>query len=279
MIENDYIIGIDIGGTNFRAGLVSSNGSVSNVQIMPSRFLGETDDGVLRLIEFTEQYIGSLRIDGKIYVSVGIPGSVSADKKSTLSVPNIQNADGKYVFDNKEVVETMSQAIGVPVLINRDVNNLLQYDMFVRSLEGKGTVLGFYIGTGFGASAFINGDFLLGKNGVANELGHIPFYKSNKICSCGNKGCAECHASGYALKLLQEEQYPDTFVGDVFKLHSQDQDLNDFVEACALPIATEINIFDPDYVLIGGGVVHMQGFPKKLLTDFVLSHTIPAHHT
>jgi allose kinase len=270
-VNNGCIICIDIGGTNFRIGQVSYHGDVENVQIMPSQFLAEDGDAVETLGRFIMEYAAQNTQYDEVTVSIGLPGLISRDKKRTHSVPNLKNAQGVAVFDNKEVVDVLGAMLGVPVVLNKDVNNLLLFDIFDKDLDG--TVVGCYIGTGFGGGVYIHGDILLGKNGVANEIGHIPYYQSQKQCSCGNIGCAECHACGTALKALQEEKYPDTFIGDMFRLHGKDQELIDFVDACSLPIATEINIFDPDHVIIGGGVVEMQDFPKQLLVDDVIFHS------
>ena len=272
MIENNgCIICIDIGGTNFRIGQISYKGDVENVRIMPSKFLAEASDAVETLGEFIKEYAAQNTAYNEVSVSIGLPGLISEDKKRTHSVPNLKNAQGVGVFDNKEIVDVLTGMLNIPVILNKDVNNLLLFDIFDKHLEG--TVVGCYIGTGFGGGVYINGNILFGKNGVANEIGHIPFYTSKKLCTCGNIGCAECHACGTALKALQEEKYPDTFIGDMFKLHGKDRELIDFVDACSLPIATEVNIFDPDHVIIGGGVVEMTDFPKQLLVDDVVFHS------
>ncbi|MEG0585600.1 MAG: allose kinase [Christensenellaceae bacterium] len=269
----DYIVGIDIGGTNFRIGAVTLNGEVSDVKIIPSKFLSESGDAVANLTEYIKNYINHSNLEHIMAVSIGFPGSISKDMKSTYSVPNMLNAKGEHVFDNKNIVKSMQKELGIPIYINKDVNNLLEYDMILNDLHSQSIVVGCYIGTGFGGSIYLNGEFMLGKNGVASEIGHIPFYKSQLVCACGKKACAECYTSGRALKLMQEEFYPDTFIGDMFLKHSEDQRLIDFVEASAIPIATEINIFDPDVVVIGGGVAHMKGFPINLLIDFVMENT------
>ncbi len=271
-MNKEYIVGIDIGGTNFRIGAVNLSGEIFDIKVMRSNFLSSGGDAVITLAKNVEEYISCF--EGTVLgVSVGIPGSISKDKKWSYSVPNITDKDGKHVFDNRNIVNEMQNLLNIPVFINKDVNNLLEYDMIIHDLRGEKVIVGCYIGTGFGGSICMNGKFLHGKNGVANEIGHIPFFKSQLVCSCGKRACAECYASGKALSILREEHYPETHIGDLFTEHGRDVRIIDFVEACALPIATEINIFDPDCVIIGGGVINMNHFPRERLIEFILENT------
>ena len=89
----------------------------------------------------------------------------------------------------------MREYFEVPVYVNNDVNNILQYDVAVNHLENQKIVVGIYIGTGVGSSVIIDGKPLEGKDGAELDLGHIPYYKGNDPCSCGKKGCCECYAS------------------------------------------------------------------------------------
>lgn len=272
-MKKEYIVGIDIGGTNFRIGSVNLSGEIFDIKIMRSNFLSKGGDAVATLAKNVGEYISRFDTGAVLGVSIGIPGSISKDMKWSYSVPNIADKDGKHVLDNRNIVDEMQNLLNIPVFINKDVNNLLEYDMIMHDLRGENVIVGCYIGTGFGGSICMNGKFLRGKNGVASEIGHIPFFKSQRICSCGKKACAECYASGRALSILKEEFFPDTHIGDLFTEHGRDKRIIDFVEACALPIATEINILDPDCVIIGGGVVNMNNFPRDQLIEFILSNT------
>lgn len=108
---------------------------------------------------------------------------------------------------------------------------------------------------------------IVGAHGTAGEIGHIPVAHSEAVCGCGNIGCSEAVAGGKALAKLQREKYPDTSIGDMFACHSEDAELRDFVDMMAIVVATEVNILDPDYMILGGGVFAMKGFPMDYLTE------------
>jgi allose kinase len=151
------------------------------------------------------------------------------------------------------------------------VNLLFLYDCYDNRLTGD-VMIGCYVGTGLGNVIAIHGEILVGKNGVAAELGHIPMRGLDVACPCGNVGCVEMIASGKALKALQGNEYPQESIADLFTLHATEAPVRSFINDLALPIATEINILDPDEIILGGGVLQMDGFPKALLEDAIRYH-------
>lgn len=251
-----FVIGIDIGGTNFRIGLVDEKGAVSGFEKKPSAALtvGDAVDNLAREIEAFQA-----RNAGAKAVAVGFPSIVSKDKRMLYNTPNLRGFDG---IDLKGALETR---LRLPVFIDRDVNFLLQSDIRKLGLDPSSTILGFYVGTGFGNAVYIDGRFHGGKNGVAGELGHIPLYGVTERCTCGNVGCSETRCSGRHLTELVRTHFPETDISEVFVKHGTDPRVTGFVEDLAVPIATEINILDPDYAIIAGGVVFMKDFPRETL--------------
>jgi len=273
MKDSSYLIGIDIGGTNIRIGAVSNDGIVENIFVCSSGILVKNSSAIDGIIKFINDYIEKHGYKNVEAVSIGFPSSISKDRKVIYSVPNIKGMSGDDGFDNKNVVDPLNKALGLPIYVNTDVDNLLLYDITKRKLKDKDCVIGIYIGTGYGNSVYLNQKFLLGKNGVACELGHVPVYKCDLICNCGKQGCVECVSSGFALREIWKENFSKTEFTDIFTKHANDQVLIDFIEASAIPVATEVNIFDPDYVIIGGGVIKMADFPTALFEEFIIKHT------
>lgn len=265
--NRNYVIGVDIGGTNFRLGMVAEDGELHNFVIESSSILTSKGDALENLKNYIVSYIERFSIGKPLAVAIGFPSTISKDKRTVYSTPNIEG------FDNVNVVELMEKALNMPVFIDTDVNFLLQCEISRRSLLKPGIVLGFFIGTGYGNSIYIDGQFLDGKNGVAAELGHIPVLGKNDPCSCGNEGCIELYVSGKRLRELQEKHYPDTAISKIFAEHKDSPIIKEFINALAIPIAIETNILDPDYVIIGGGVVQMEDFPKAELEACILKHT------
>ena len=174
-----------------------------------------------------------------------------------------------YVKGSGNIFNKLQEKLGLPVFLDRDVNFLLMNDMKKLKIDNNKTVLGFYVGTGFGNAICINGELYAGKNGAAGELGHIPFYEIDEECTCGNIGCSETRCSGKRLEFIASKYFDDVAIRNVFKYHGNSPILTKFVRDLAIPIATEINILDPDYSIIAGGVVFMEGFPKDILIEAI----------
>ena len=213
-MKNEYILGIDIGGTNFRIGLVNNKYEIIDFNMKSISEL-KKGDFIRNLVKEINVYLYGYK--GCIEaIGIGFPSIISKDKTYIYSTPNIKNI-----------------------------------------------VLGFYIGTGLGNVIYINDRILEGKHGVAGELGHIPTFKLDDLCSCGNKGCIEMIASGKALKNIMDKYYPNEQIDDIFLNHYNDEIIKEYISALSIPIATEINIFDPDYIIIAGGIPIMKNFPTK----------------
>ena len=256
MTENTYVIGIDIGGTNIRIGLVNSDYELVNFVIESSKQVLGFEHPEKKLVEFIEGYINKYATDKEIRaISIGLPSTISKDRKVVLSTPNIAG------LDNIPIVDELENALNIKTFLNKDVNMLILYDAYRSRIPAKGVTTGFYLGTGLGNAILINGELLIGKNGVAAELGHIPSRDHTAPCGCGNYGCVETFASGKHLAALRDEHFEDTFIGDVFKEYRETPIIKKFIRDLALPVASEINILDPDYIIIGGGLVFMEGFP------------------
>lgn len=262
------VVGLDIGGTNCRIGLVDQENNLYNPQIFCTADLqiyGSFLDG---LLDFTKRYINQYQDKYDIIaISMGFPSTINSKRDVLLSTPNIEG------LDNIPIVSLCEEAFKIPVFINRDVNVLLYHDMNYFHIPKDEIILGFYIGTGLGNAIYINNEILLGKHGVAGELGHIPIIGSKKRCSCGNEGCIEAIAAGRYLEELCQTTFIGTSIKDIYVKHGDTPEIREQVEYLSIPIATEINIFDPHYIILGGGILQMEGFPKAMLEEYIIKHS------
>lgn len=260
-MKKEIIVGVDVGGTNVRFGAVDTNGSLYAPQRFASRSIGGID-AVQRLLRRLNDYILSLDTDVEA-VSIGFPSTLDRERSMVINTPNLGG------FDNVNIVETFTQALKMPVFIDKDATMLLRYDMHINDIVNRGIIIGIYVGTGLGNSIIINGEDLVGRNGVACELGHIPVPGRHDPCSCGLNGCLELYAAGKYLEQLCRESFPGIHVGEIFEAHMRDPRIMGFVENIADAAALEINLFNPDALILGGGVLAMQGFPRDILETLI----------
>lgn len=259
------ILGMDIGGTNVRSGFFNNNDELSHFTVGRSAEIFK-DNAPRRLVD----YIGGLinkSGDFPDSISVGVPSTVDRNNRIIYSTPNINNLDNVPIADMLEV------AFHIPCFVTRDVCLLLLHDIYVNDFNTDGFIPGFYVGTGLGNAIAHNGELVIGCHGVAAELGHIPVLSRNDLCGCGNRGCVELYASGKRLAQIRDKSYPDLTIGEVLSCHADDSEIQEFINSMGAAIATEINILDPENVILGGGVILQEGFPRQALEYAILKYT------
>lgn len=261
-MEN-VIIGIDLGGTNLRIGAVTPDNEMLSPSVIKSSAVAYADKPIEKICEIIADYIEKNHIRKVEAISIGVPSSVENDKETVICTTNIRNQEGEAVFSHTNMAEGIRVYFKVPVFINNDVNNILLYDIAANHLEKQKVVVGIYIGTGVGSSVVIDGKPLEGKNGAELDIGHIPYFGGDVRCSCGKTGCCECYASGWRLQELRRQYYPDTEIQDMFTKHKDEKPMKDFIQACAYIYAVMVTIFNPDTIIVGGGVPEMADFPRE----------------
>ncbi len=267
MNQTECMIGVDVGGTNTRIGLVDRSGRLLDFGIVSTASLQKDGDFCGNFCDVLAEYRRLNQNRGDICgISLGFPSTVDKDRRRLLSTPNIRN------MDDIPIVDEVSARIPLPVFLEKDVNMLISYDINYFHIDGSCSVIACYIGTGLGNAMYLKGEILRGKNGVAGELGHIPVLGKKEVCGCGNEGCMENYASGRYLEELCSRCFPDVPLKRIFTEHAAHPEIQKFIELLSLPVATEINIFDPDYIILGGGILQMPDFPKGLLEEKIYKH-------
>lgn len=267
------MIGIDLGGTWLRIGAVTSDNQILNPMVTESETVAKAEQPIPKLCQLIDDYRKENRLQDIEAISIGVPSSVERDKETVICTTNIKNRNGEALFFHTNLAKDLRERFSVPVFVNNDVNNILLYDVMANHLEKKKVVVGIYIGTGVGASVLLDGKLLEGRNGAELDLGHIPYYQGKVPCSCGKRGCCECYASGWRLQQIRETYYPETEIREMFVRHKEEQPLKEFVQACAHVYAVMATIFNPDAVIVGGGVPEMMDFPRESFEQAVNENT------
>ena len=272
------VLAVDIGGTNLRTGWVNSADlQATDFEIRSSLELLEVADPQAALLGHLQDYLARTAAGRQAAaIAIGFPATIDAERKVVLSTSNIRS------MQQLPIVDYLEAALDIPVFIDKDVNMLLRYDIRANDLPDAGVVIGCYAGTGFGNAISINGNILTGTHGVAGELGHLPTTSIDRVCGCGNVGCIETVASGKTLAEIVAASFPGESISHVFRDHSQAPEIVEFIRNLAIPIAAEINILDPAAVVVGGGLIYMDYFPRTALEEAVYSFTrkpLPANAT
>lgn len=265
MSKTPVFIGIDMGATHTRLCAIDKEKNIKVINKYKTESIVESGlvSGLISVVqrELEEHHLIAERM------LIGLPATISKDRTKVLSTPNL--SVDQSTFNN--LVPTMKHEFNCTVELERDVNLQIAYDTHHLHVEDK-LVLGCYLGSGFGFSIWLNGDVFTGAHGVAGELGHIPYGQEGVECGCGNSGCLESLVSGVRLKAVYESQNADYELKDFFNQSYNTAFISEFIDNTAKAIATAVNLFDPDIVLLGGGVMDMDGFPFGTLRQQVYKY-------
>ena len=266
MMKN-CILGMDVGGTHIRIGLVNDQEKAEHVEVFPSKNVWASDNAVKGLANLIKAYLNKYKDECIVHIiTIGFPSLVDRTRTKLLSSTNFPG------LDEVNIVASLEESLSVKVYIDHDAYYLLAYDIADHGLKNEGTMAGFYFGTGLGNAVFINGFPYYGKNGAACELGHIPIPFNHFPCSCGNEGCIEMFSCGKALERIWKKRFSNEKVGDIFKKYGTSEELLTFVEYISCAVASEVNILDPDVIFLGGGIIQMEGFPRHRLVERIVAH-------
>ena len=270
-----YIVGVDLGGTNIVVGVATDDGAKQ----FPTR--GEptrADQGADAVVERIGRMIdiviaqtmaetGAPRTDF-LGVGIGSPGPLDRAKGLVIVTPNLGWRD----FPLRDRV---SDAVKLPATLDNDANCATLGEWWLGAARGGRDVIGVTIGTGIGGGLILDGKLYHGASDVAGEIGHTTIDSTGRRCKCGNYGCLEAYASGPAIAerareaLAGEEAsvLTERVGGDLTKLTARlvydaakDGDfmarlvVRDTARFLGIGLANLLNIFNPDTIVLAGGV-------------------------
>lgn len=261
--EAEYAIGVDIGGTKINAGVVSSDGTVLHtVSISTMAGQAKTVDraqlAVHELLTEVKAKEPEIRIKG---IGVGSAGQVDWKNGSIRSaselIPYYAGTALKSIFQ---------QHFLLPTIVDNDVNVLALTEKYLGAAQGVNHFLCLALGTGVGGAIVVDGRLVHGLWGGGGELGHLSVDFNGEPCMCGGKGCLEQYASGTSIARRMREKllmngYPEADVdsreviarwkaGDPLALELMEETM----AALGSALASLIHMFNPELIVIGGGV-------------------------
>lgn len=276
-------IGIDLGGTNIAAGLVSEDGKIlcqASTPTLNKREAIEIVKDMAMLIEKIAKDYGIAVSDIK-GVGVGSPGSVDYDNGVVVYANNLK-------MDMFPLADELKKLTGLPVSIDNDANCAALGEYVVYEDKVKDFIL-VTLGTGVGGGIILNRKMLHGFNGAGGEVGHIVIETNGEECTCGRKGCWESYASVTALISQTKkamEKNPDSLMHEFAKKEGAvtgrtsfdaakagDKAAQEVVSQYAIYVAEGItnleNIFQPEMICIGGGISREGEYLVGPIREFV----------
>jgi allose kinase len=255
-------LAVEIGGTNLRYAIISETFELVEFKKISTDRFADAEDKPAFLADLLLPWIERLGRDAIRCVSFALASLMDKERTTVYSSPMVRG------FNNIPLKSELERLLQLPVILEKDVNALLLYEMQKLPEKIEGISCGIFIGTGLGNAICIGGNVYKGYSGTACELGHITVPKINDLCGCGKPGCIELLTCGNLLyKLATETYFCD--VKKIFTLYGDRQEVKDIVYYAAVACAIEFTILDPELVVLGGGVTEMEGFPYEEFIQMV----------
>lgn len=258
-------IGIDLGGTSIYGGLISEEGEIlKKVERVTPK---DSKKSVLEALALT---IDELMEEGVVGIGIGSPGCIDSDRGRVLEV-------GGNIIDwaNTDIRGELSKTFkGVDIFVENDANLAGLCEKWLGAGKNLENFVMLTLGTGVGGAIYTDkAGILKGYNFNGGEVGHAILYPRGRQCNCGQKGCVDMYLSGPGIETSYfEKTGQQTRARQVFMNSLEEKEALQVVERFSQDLAiymTSIkNLFDPQGIIIGGGVINSREF----WWDMVLEH-------
>jgi len=252
---NNLYIGVDLGGTNVRSGLVDKDGNIltqdkrkSLPEVSAEAPLNQIVDSITEVV--TKGGVTFSDIKG---VGIGSPGPLSAKEGKILKAGNLPH------WENFPLARNVKDRIGVDVYIQNDANLFALGEWWKGSGQGFDDFFAMTLGTGIGGGAICGGRLLTGFNDNAAEVGHMSIDYNGPQCWCGQRGCLELYSSATGLvRMTGEALINEHIKSSLVSYREKPDSLNSKIvfEAAAAGDEFALSMFDKAGYLLGLGIVN-----------------------
>ncbi len=286
-----FNIGIDLGGTNIKVGIIDEKGIIIIKDKIPAKrersYQEIVEDMAKLAIKLTQ--ISGISLKQIESIGIGLPGNIDCDAGTIIYANN-------FPFINAPIREEIKKHIDLPIYLENDANCATLAESVVGAAKDAESSFVITIGTGIGSGAIIDGKLFRGHNFAAPEAGHVVIVNEGVLCSCGRCGCLEAYASAEALVAQTKAaatKNPNSKINELvggelekidaripFKAAKQNDKtaiavLDKYIDYLADGITNIINCFQPEILAIGGGVSNESDYflepLKKLVSKRVYS--------
>lgn len=262
-MDKKYVVGVDLGGTKIHTALVDLEGNIIKESIDKTEVEKGENVVLEKILNTIDNVLEGIDINEVKAIGVGSPGPLDVKNGLIIAASNLP-------FINFNIVKPIKDRYKIDTFLDNDANVATLSEFKFGAGKGSNNMVFITVSTGIGAGAIINGSLFRGSTANALEVGHTTVMREGPRCGCGNTGCNEALASGTAimkkaraavaskaitsLKNYENPTAKEVFIeaakGDMVAKDILDESLS----YLGITVASVANIFDPDKIVIGGGV-------------------------
>lgn len=250
-------LSIDIGGTAIKYGLIREDGEIFFKKSYSAYFDEYATPLLSTLKNSVRDYYNiintkGIAVDG---IAMSVTGDVDCQKNLLVggcgSIPGWSDINLEY-----EIIDSLQRKF--PISVINDANAAALAESWLGSAQGYKNAIVYTIGTGIGGGIIVDGKILNGSHGFAGNIGHMAVCTTEQNCHCGNNGCFEFVASTRALLREAKKAGYDLNGKEFFERAKEDallsKILDEFFRHHGIALASLIHIFNPEVIVIGGGI-------------------------
>ncbi|MEW6097525.1 MAG: ROK family glucokinase [bacterium] len=282
----NYVIAVDLGGTNIRVALVDQNGKIIEKKDTRTKVSEGHKVVIQQMKELIWEVIRKTKLDIQQICGIGIgsPGPLNTKTGVIIDTPNLG-------WKNVGLKDAIQQEFHLPTYVDNDANLAALGEYWLGAGKEVENLICLTLGTGIGGGIILNGEVFHGAGDVAGELGHVIVDPNGLKCGCGNHGCMEAYASGpgivkrtiFAIKEGRKTLINELTSGDLEKITplvvyqaalKQDELANYIIKETGrylgIGIISIVNVLNPQLVIIGGRVAQMGNLLLKYIKEEVI---------
>ena len=285
------VLAFDLGGTKFAFGVVAENGEVIGSDKIETLAKQGPEQAIQRVNLAAQLLLKKLNIKPEELIGIGIasPGPLDISKGCVDGSPNLPGWTGYSIEAG------LSTFFNLPARIDNDANAAALGEYKFGAGKNKKNMVYITVSTGIGGGVIVDGRLMRGANGNAAELGHLTLNINGPACPCGANGCFEMYASGTAIARRTREAIQTGTQSQILNLAGSIEDIttyhilealqkndalaqkiwNETTEYLGRGLAVVINTFNPELIVVGGGVTAAGDLLFKPVREKALRYAFP----
>lgn len=268
-------VGLDVGGTNTKIGLLDERGNILAQKKIPTNPQLGSETSIRIIAEAIDSVLAEcgIRADALRSIGIGVPGTADVETGTVIFAPNI-------FWRNVPIGPVLRSIFHVPVYVTQDTRAAAWAEHLVGTARGVKSLASVTLGTGIGCGMVLDGKIFHGGMNTAGEFGHQIVEFDGKSCNCGRRGCLEAYAGGLAIVREARNRFPsatellhkpetEITVDDVYRLSEQGYPearklTDEVVKYVGIGLVNLINLTSIEMICISGGISNA---PRALLLD------------
>lgn len=272
-----YIIGVDLGGTNLKFGLLNLNYEIKDKKILDTRKYLRKLRLIQVIIDSIKEIIKDNRLTKKdvLGIGLGFPGPIDYRKGIVHFLPNIPG------WKNVKLKAILKKRLGMDIFMDNDANLMCLAEHKIGAAKGFRNTICLTLGTGVGGGLVIENRLYRGGAYAAGEIGHVPINEYGPRCNCNGRACLESYVGNQRIMARAKSLFKRKISLEELSRLARDGNKKaisiwqETGRKLGLALSGVVNLLNPDCIVIGGGLSNVGGVLFKNIINTIKDRAMP----